>query len=203
MTTDLDLFATALGATFIAELGDKTQLAILLLAERHRPLPLFFAASLALGASVLLAATLGAVAGAALGGPWLTIVAGLIFVAFGALGLRDVLRDSRATQSDEPEAEPRHRSLLAVVFAVVFIAELGDKTQVATALFASQGSPVWAALGSLTALVASTALAVLLGQVLARMSARARLVVRLLGALVFIAVGVVQLVDGLLGLGAL
>ncbi|HRE91732.1 MAG TPA: TMEM165/GDT1 family protein, partial [Myxococcota bacterium] len=70
------------------------------------------------------------------------------------------------------------------------------------ALFASQGSPVWAALGSLTALVASTALAVLLGQVLARMSARARLVVRLVGALVFVVVGVVQLVDGIGGLGA-
>ncbi|HRE92539.1 MAG TPA: TMEM165/GDT1 family protein, partial [Myxococcota bacterium] len=62
MSSGLDVFATALGATFIAELGDKTQLAILLLAERHRPLPLFIAASLAMTASVVLAATLGAVA---------------------------------------------------------------------------------------------------------------------------------------------
>lgn len=203
MSSGLDVFATALGATFIAELGDKTQLAILLLAERHRPLPLFIAASLAMTASVVLAATLGAVAGAALGGPWLTLVAGLIFIAFGVLGLRDVIRASRGPENEEPEVPSTHKSLIGLVFAVVFIAELGDKTQVATALFASQGSPVWAALGSLTALVASTALAVLLGQVLARMSARARLVVRLVGALVFVVVGVVQLVDGIGGLGAL
>lgn len=203
MTTGLDVFATALGATFIAELGDKTQLAILLLAERHCPLPLFIAASLAMAASVVLAATLGAVAGATLGGPWLTLVAGLIFVAFGMLGLRDVLRASRTQQTDEPEVPQNHKSLIGLVFAVVFIAELGDKTQVATALFASQGSPLWAALGSLTALIASTALAVLLGRVLAKMSARARLIVRLVGALVFVVVGVVQLVEGLVGLGAI
>jgi putative Ca2+/H+ antiporter (TMEM165/GDT1 family) len=54
---------------------------------------------------------------------------------------------------------------LFVVFATVFLAELGDKTQLATLLFAADGrhSPVAVFLAAAAALVASTALAVMLG----------------------------------------
>lgn len=56
------------------------------------------------------------------------------------------------------------------VFAAVFLAELGDKTQLATVLFASEGrhSPTSVFLAAGGALVLSTALAVLLGTVAAR-----------------------------------
>lgn len=194
--TGLDVFATALGATFIAELGDKTQLAVLFLAQQHRAWPLFFAASLAMTASVVLAASLGAAAGFAIGGPWLTLLAGLIFLVFGTLGLIEFWRH-RSQPSEEVASPPSTRNLIAVVFAVVFVAELGDKTQIATALFASQGEPLWAAFGSLMALVLSTGMAVVLGGLLARMSERAKSTVRLIGALTFCAVGTYQVVVGL------
>ncbi len=56
-------------------------------------------------------------------------------------------------------------SHLLVIFASIFLAELGDKTQLATLLYASEGerSPVAIFIAASLALVASTALAVLLG----------------------------------------
>lgn len=59
---------------------------------------------------------------------------------------------------------------LASIFAVVFLAELGDKTQLATLLFASERThhPILVFLAAASALVLSTGLAVLLGNYGAR-----------------------------------
>jgi putative Ca2+/H+ antiporter (TMEM165/GDT1 family) len=58
--------------------------------------------------------------------------------------------------------------LLASTFAAVFVAELGDKTQLATLTLASSGSRWTVFFGSALALVASTAVAVLAGEAVAR-----------------------------------
>lgn len=59
---------------------------------------------------------------------------------------------------------------LASIFATVFLAELGDKTQLATVLFASEGKhAAWSVFAAAAgALVLSTAIAVLLGSLAAR-----------------------------------
>jgi len=72
--------------------------------------------------------------------------------------------------------------LLATVFASVFLAELGDKTQLATMLFAAQGehSRLTVFVGAASALVATSALGVLAGGLLAE-QIEPRIVTRLAG----------------------
>lgn len=73
-------------AVFLAELGDKTQLATLLFAAsgEQRPIVVFLAASAALAASTGLAVLLGGAAGKHLAAAPLKLVAGVGFIAIGA-----------------------------------------------------------------------------------------------------------------------
>lgn len=84
--------------------------------------------------------------------------------------------------------------LLAVIITV-FLAELGDKTQLATLLFASGGKahPALVFFGSSLALVASTALAVLVGHAAAQYVGH--LPLKLLAGLGFIAIGLWSVYD--------
>ena len=81
-------------------------------------------------------------------------------------------------------------SQLWAIFMMVFIAELGDKTQLATLLFATQkGAGPWAIfLAAASALVLSTALAVLLGTL--GQAWLAKMPLKLIAGLGFVAIGV-------------
>ena len=60
--------------------------------------------------------------------------------------------------------------LILTTFGAVFLAELGDKTQLATLVFATTGRSRWAVfVGSACALIASSAIAVLAGATVARL----------------------------------
>lgn len=78
---------------------------------------------------------------------------------------------------------------LIVIFITVFVAELGDKTQLATVLFASEGerNPWLVFAAASLALVASTAMAVLLGAFAAKYLAMIPL--KLLAGIGFVAIG--------------
>ena len=84
---------------------------------------------------------------------------------------------------------------MATIFAAVFLAELGDKTQLATLLFATDGkaSPPLVFLAAAAALVLSSAIAVLLGTYAARYLQFVPL--KLIAGIGFIAIGVWTLAD--------
>ncbi len=78
---------------------------------------------------------------------------------------------------------------VATVFGALFLAELGDKTQLAILSFTAGGRPAWSVfLGASLALVVSAATAVLLGQALLQVVPPA--ILRLAAAALFVVVGV-------------
>ena len=160
----MDAIAVALGVVFLAEVGDKSQLIALTFAARGRPLAVL--AGIAGAAAVLqaMAVGVGAAVHEALPARPVEILAGLAFVAFAVIALRD---------RDEPVGDvPAVRSARAVALAAAsafFVAELGDKTQLATLALASTNGALGTWVGAVVGIVAADALAVAAG---ARLGAR-------------------------------
>ena len=133
-------FAAALvstGTVALAEIGDKTQLLALLLAARFRkPWPIV--------AGILVATLLNhALAGwvGTLVAHWLTpqVLRWVVAGSFLLIALWTLKPDKL---EDDEGATGGHGAFVATVFAF-FLAEIGDKTQVATVLLATKYSPLW------------------------------------------------------------
>ncbi|MDG4594716.1 MAG: TMEM165/GDT1 family protein [Candidatus Contendobacter sp.] len=149
---------TTLGLVALAELGDKTQLVCMTLAARHPPLPVLSGAVLAFALLNLLAVLFGASVAAWLP-EWLTAtIVAVLFAVFGVTALR-----AAGAETDEVK-EKSGRSVLLSTFVLIFLAELGDKTQLAVAGLASTqaATPVW--VGGTLGLAAVSALGVLAGR---------------------------------------
>ena len=150
--------STALGLIALAELGDKTQLVCMTLAARHPPAPVLLGAVLAFAVLNLLAVLFGASVAAWLP-EWVTAaVVAALFAAFGWRAWRD------AGAETVEVVEKSGRSVLLSTFGLIFLAELGDKTQLAVAGLASDQAalPVW--VGGTLGLAAVSALGVLAGR---------------------------------------
>lgn len=154
--------STTLGLVALAELGDKTQLVCMTLAARHPAPPVLLGAVAAFAVLNLLAVLFGAATAAWLP-PWL--VAATVAVLFAAFGLH-ALREAGGETVEVRERDGR--GVLLSTFALIFLAELGDKTQLAVAGLASvhDALPVW--VGGTLALTLTSALGVLAGQTLLR-----------------------------------
>lgn len=154
--------SATLGLVALAELGDKTQLVCMTLAVRHPPLLVLSGATLAFALLNLLAVLFGATVAAWLP-EWVTAtIVAILFAIFGVKALR--------AADDEPTevTENSGRSVLLSTFTLIFLAELGDKTQLTVAGLASAqpALPVW--IGGTLGLAAVSALAVLAGRTVLR-----------------------------------
>ncbi len=147
-----------MGLVFLAELGDKTQLVALGLGARHRLAPVMLGVVLAYAATNLLSVVVGGLLGAALPTRALGLGGGVLFLGFAVWNLRDDHHDEEAT------AEGGGRRVVLSVAAAMFVAELGDKTMLATAALAAQGNPVLVWIGATVGIIASGALGVLVGR---------------------------------------
>ncbi len=142
----------------IAEIGDKTQLLALLLAARfRRPWPIIAGIFVATVLNHALAAWLGAVAASYLTPDVLRwIVAG----SFAAIGLWTLKPD---TLDENSERLPGRGAFIATVIAF-FLAEMGDKTQIATMVLAAKAPLLWpVVLGTTLGMLLANVPVVLLG----------------------------------------
>jgi len=160
---DISVVISTFALLFLAEMGDKTQLVAMTLAHRYRVLPVIagtFAAFLLLN---LLAVLVGEALFRYVPQHLVLLAAGSLFLVFAWKSWRD----SGADDEDDKPANGRGAFLSS--FALIFLAELGDKTQLAmVAMVAGTGSPWAVFIGGTAALWAVSLLGILLGSTLLR-----------------------------------
>ena len=151
------------GVVALGEMGDKTQLLALLLAARYRrPLPIV---------AGILVATLANHAGAAALGIWLTFtlthwvdptwMRWLLGASFIAVALWMLVPD----KADRIDGQERSRfGLFGLTVIAFFLAEMGDKTQIATVMLAARYNElVWVTAGTTLGMMIANVPAVYLG----------------------------------------
>jgi putative Ca2+/H+ antiporter (TMEM165/GDT1 family) len=149
---------------FVAELGDKSQLMALTFATRFRPWPVLAGISVATAVVHLVSVGIGYGLGAALPTGWISLVAGLAFLVFGAW----TLRGDNLTEAEKSKADMTNGSAIWAVGFAFFLAELGDKTMLATITLATQHGWFGTWIGSTLGMVVADALAILVGRLLGR-----------------------------------
>lgn len=151
------------GATFLlialAEFGDKSQLVCMTLAARHRGLPVVLGAVAAFAILNLLAVLFGAAVAAWLPAWIITLVVATLFAIFGI----GALRYQEESEEENIEEKPGN-GIFTTTFLMIFLAEFGDKTQIAVAGMGSttDAAAVW--LGATLALTATSIIAVIAGR---------------------------------------
>jgi putative Ca2+/H+ antiporter (TMEM165/GDT1 family) len=158
-------FAVSFGVVFVAELGDKSQLMALAFATRYRALPVLVGITLATTAVHLVSVAVGHGLGAALPTGWIALVSAVAFVGFGAW----TLRGDRLTAGERAKADRATGSAVVTSAVAFFLAELGDKTMLATITLATQYGWFGVWVGSTLGMVAADALAIVVGRKLGRL----------------------------------
>lgn len=188
---DMQEFLISISIVALAEMGDKTQLLALLLSARFRkPIPILIA---------ILLATLINHGVSALLGQWITTVLSpevLVWVlAVGFIGMAFwmLIPDKLDDETDSINKWQKF-GVFGATFILFFLAEIGDKTQIATvALAARYDSIFWVMLGTTIGMMIANAPAVFIGNKLAE-----RLPISLIhkiGAAIFLIVGISTLIQ--------
>jgi putative Ca2+/H+ antiporter (TMEM165/GDT1 family) len=184
---NFEAFLVSTGVVALGEIGDKTQLLALVLAAHYRkPLPIV---------AGILVATLANHAGASALGTWLTRVVDPAWMRWGlgasfiAVALWMLVPD-RADESTH--RQPGRLGVFALTTVAFFLAEMGDKTQIATVMLAAKYQSIFVVTaGTTLGMMLANVPAVLFGdRVLTRMPVQW---VHRIAAIVFAAIGVAVL----------
>jgi putative Ca2+/H+ antiporter (TMEM165/GDT1 family) len=206
---DWSTLLSTFGLVFVAELGDKTQLAVVMQTCKHRrPWAVFLGASAALTAVTAIGAVGGRLLGQIFPAAVLRAAAALAFVAMGMLIGREAVRAGRNASQEDACASAEDEQVdcapisawnwqaFSSTFGLLFVAELGDKTQLAVLSLAGKRGDVWPVfIGGALALALVTGLGVVGGQGLCRLIP-ARL-------LLWVSAAAFVVMGALMGLGAL
>jgi putative Ca2+/H+ antiporter (TMEM165/GDT1 family) len=164
----LAIIAVTFGIIFVAELPDKTMIATIVLASKHRPLPVFIGAASAMIVNSAVAVAAGRLL-EYLPHRAVEAAVAVLFVA-GSLYLL-LTKEAAAEHEGEQEAghESKNRNVALTAFGVIIVAELGDLTQILTANLAAHYHQPWSVfVGAAVALVAVMGIGVVGGRALLR-----------------------------------
>lgn len=182
----MEAFLVSTGIVALAEIGDKTQLlAFLLAAKFRRPLPIVLAILVATIANHAFAAAIGSWITTLLGPETLRWVLGISFLLMaGWILIPDKL--------DEGDTKLAKYGVFTTTLIAFFLAEMGDKTQVATVALAAQyHSFLWVVAGTTFGMMLANAPAVYFGDKIAnRMPVK---IVHRIAAVIFVVLGIATL----------
>ena len=146
----------------LAELGDKSQLVCMTLAARHRHWPVILGAA----SAFIILNTLAVLFGAGVAA-WVPekVLAGVIAILFGVFGIHALRTQAEEEDTEIVQERPGH-TVFITTLTLIFVAEFGDKTQIAVAGLAGslESIPVW--IGATIALVLVSILGVWAGRTL-------------------------------------
>lgn len=160
MAEHLMIFLQAMFMVGIAEMGDKTQLVVIAFTKKHKVLHIIIGVIAAIFLNNLIAVTIGSLISQIIPEAYIDIIAGILFLYFAAASLKN---------SDDDE---EHKSFggLGPVLAIglaFFLAEFGDKTQIATANLAaaSKVSYAWLSvmLGACAGMIIANGIGLIIG----------------------------------------
>jgi len=184
----MEAFFVSTGIVALAEMGDKTQLLALVLAARFRkPWPIVFGIFVATIANHAMAGALGAWVTTVLSAQTLRWILGVSFIAMAVwMLIPDKLDD------EDANAAPRFGVFVTTV-VVFFLAEMGDKTQIATVMLAARfDAYAQVVAGTTLGMMLANAPVVWLGEKVTRLVPLR--VVHIVSALFFAMLGVLALV---------
>jgi putative Ca2+/H+ antiporter (TMEM165/GDT1 family) len=187
----MEAFALSFVIIFLAEMGDKSQLMALAFATRYRALTVLVAITVATLLVHAGSVVVGAVFALALPTAHIQVVAGVAFLGFAVW----TMRGDELGEGDEARAERSGRWALLTIGTAFFLAELGDKTMLATVTLATTEEPWGTWLGSTFGMVAADAMAVAIGAAIGtRLPERW---VKLFASLAFVVFGALLIAQGL------
>ena len=183
----MEAFLVSTGIVALAEMGDKTQLLALILAARFRkPWPIVWGIFVATIANHALAGAAGAWVTTVLGPDVLRWVLGASFIAMAVWML---IPDS--VDDEEASGTPRF-GVFGTTLVAFFLAEMGDKTQVATVMLAAQYQAWgWVVAGTTLGMMLANAPVVWVGDKITKLVPLR--VVHVVSALIFLGLGLFAL----------
>lgn len=183
----MEAFLLSTGIVALAEMGDKTQLLALILAARFRkPWPIVWGILVATVANHAMAGALGAWVTTVIGPTTLRWILGASFIAMAVWMLvPDKLDD------EDTAAQPRW-GVFGTTVVAFFLAEMGDKTQIATVMLAAKyNAYLWVVAGTTLGMMIANAPVVWLGDKITRkVPIRA---VHLISAVIFLVLGLLAI----------
>lgn len=190
----MEAFLVSTGIVALAEIGDKTQLLAFILAAKYRkPLPIILGILVATVANHAFAGALGA---------WITVLMGpellrwVLGLSFLGMAIWTLIPD----KFDEKDAKFARFGVFGTTLIAFFLAEMGDKTQIATVALAAQYQAFYAVVaGTTLGMMIANVPAVLLGKKIAH-----RMPVKLvhgIAAVIFAILGIATLLGAGSALG--